>query len=304
MRILSLSTLLFVLTIQSISAQDAPLEMIPGSASVVIRLQAPEKTVADLAAFINKVQPGLGDLAKGQLPGELGQAISNPTWAGVDKTKDWYLALFADENRNMKRVLLLPATDTAKLKTAMGSAIKFAEKDGWLACSNDEQYLGEVERCQNGQVESIAGKIDDRTKSVLMSGHLCVVVNGTALKKAFAIELATADGRLEERIQWFGEQIKTANPQMDMAVALDVYRDLGKVLLQGVRDSNTSAISVKVTDDAVQIEHLLTVEADSKTDAFFQTQPVSDMARLTSVPEGLAGYMAIHGNPHVLFDWS
>ncbi len=204
----------------------------------------------------------------------------------------------------MKGVLLLPATDTTKLKTAMGSAFKFAEKDGWLACSRAEQYLGEFERCQSGQVESIAGKIDDRTKSALMSGHLCVVVNGPALKEAFADELASAEDRLEELLQNMKELIRTGNPEMDMAFVLDMYRDFGKVLLQGVRDSNSAAISVKVTDDAVQIEHLLTVEADSKTDAFFQTQPVSDMARLTSVPEGLAGYMAIHGDPHVLFDWS
>ncbi|MBC7964996.1 MAG: hypothetical protein H7Z17_03640 [Fuerstia sp.] len=304
MRILSLSTLLFVLITQSISAQDAPLEMIPGSASVVIRLQAPETTVAELAAFINKVQPGFGDLAKGQLPAVLGQVISNPTLAGVDQTQDWYVALFADDDRNMKGVLLLPTKDSAQLKTALGSAFKFAEKDGWLACSKAEQYLGEFERCQSGEVESIARKIDDRTKSALMSGHLCVVVNGPALKAAFEDELASAEDRLKELIQAIGNQIKAGSPQMDMAFALDMYRDLGKVLLQGVRDSNSTAISVKVTDDAVQIEHLLTVEADSQTDTFFKTQPVSDMARLTTLPEGLAGYIVIHGDPHCILDWS
>ena len=304
MRILTLSTLLFVLFSQSTTAQVAPLEMIPASAAVVIRLQAPETTMDDIATLVNKVQPGIGDLAKSQMLPALGRAAFNPTLAGVDQTRDWYAVVFMDENQAPQRVLLIPTTDAAAVRKAMGTKFDFVEKDGWLACSTDDQYHTEFESCVNGSVKSIAGSLDDRTKPIMMSGHLCIFVNAPVLKEAFAEELGSAEGRLEDLLQVMGDQIRLTNPQLDIGYVLDMYRDFGKVLLQGVKDSSSLAISVKVTEDALQIEQLLTVEADSQTDAFFQTQPVSDLARLTSVPEGLAGYVAMHGNPQTLFDWS
>jgi uncharacterized protein (DUF1778 family) len=304
MRMLIPSTLLVVLINPSASAQVTPLDMIPGSAAVVIRLQAPQNTTEDLAAFVNKVQPGFGDLAKAQWPSLLGRTVSNPTLAGVDQSRDWYAALFTDGNGPMKGVLLLPTTGIADVKQAMGPSFDFVEKDGWLACSKDDQYHDEFERCLSGDVESLAKTIDDRTKATLMSGHLGVVVNAPVLRDAFAEELGSAEDRLEDLIQIMGEQIKRGNSELDVNYIFDVYRDFGKAVLQGVRDTDSAVISVNVTDNAVQIDHLLTVAADSQTNAFFLTQPVSDMARLTSVPEGLAGYVAIHANPHVMFDWS
>lgn len=304
MRILTLSTLLFLLISQSTTAQVAPLEMIPASAAVVIRLQAPETTLNGVASFINKVQPGIGDLAKAQMLPALGRNLSNPTLAGIDQTQDWYVACFMDENRKPQSVMLIPTTDVAEVRKVMGTKFDFVEKDGWLACSTDDQCHARFESCVNGSVKSIAGSLDDRTKPMMMTGHLCIFVNAPVLKEAFAEELGSAEGRLEDLLQLMGNQIRLTNPQLDIGYVLDMYRDLGKVLLQGVRDSGSFAISVKVTDDALQIEQLLSVAADSKTDTFFQTQPVSDMQRLTSVPQGLAGYMAMHGNPDVVLDWS
>lgn len=185
----------------------------------------------------------------------------------------------------------------------MGPEYEFVEKDDWLACSREDRYRDEFEQCLSGARESIAGKLDERTTSALMSGHLGVVVNAAVLKEVFAEELASAEGRLEGLIQIMAQQLRNASPGLDMEYVFDIYRDAGKFLLQGVTDSTSMALSIKVTDSAVQIEQLLSVAADSETDAFFRTQPVNDLARLTSVPEGLAGYLAIHGNPLVLLDW-
>ncbi len=304
MRSLILSILMCGVIAQSTVAQEAPLGMIPASAAVVIRLQAPETAAGDLRAFLNKVQPGIGDLAGAQLPSALGQMISNPALAGVDQSRDWYFAVFVDGLGPPENVLLLPAADVAELKKAMGPEYEFVEKDGWLACSTEDRYHDAFEQCVSGAVESIAARIDERTTSALMSGHLGVVVNAAVLRESFAEELDSAEERLEGLIQIIAQQLRNASPGMDMDYVFDIYRDAGKFLLQGVRDSTSMALSVKVTDSTLQIEHLLSVTADTATDAFFQTQPVNDLARLTTVPEGMAGYVAIHGNPLVLLDWS
>ena len=170
-----LSIFMLALTAHSAVAQDAPIEMIPASASVVIRLQAPETTIEELAAFINKVQPGFGDLAKSQFPNVLGQAVSNPTLAGIDQSKDWYSTLFADDDGQMKDVLLLPTIDAEEAKNAMGTKFHFVEKDGWLVCSRTVQFRDEFAGVRDGSVKSIAASLDERTKSSLNSGHLCVV---------------------------------------------------------------------------------------------------------------------------------
>jgi hypothetical protein len=135
MRTLTLSILLFVVVTQPAVAQVSPLETIPDSAAVVVRLQAPEATIDTVAVFVNKVQPGIGDIVKAQLKPALGRAAFNPGLAGVDQTKDWYAVLFVDENQKPQRAVLLPTTDAAAAKKAMGTKFDFVEKDGWLACT-------------------------------------------------------------------------------------------------------------------------------------------------------------------------
>lgn len=304
MRILTVSSFLLVLIAQVTLANDAPITMIPASAVAVVRLQAPETTMKEVSTFINKVSPGFGELAKAQMTTALGRTLSDPTLSSVDQKKDWYMAYLADENQRVQGVLLIPATDIAKMKETMGPQFYFADKNGWLACSKSSRIIDEFTKCLSGSGESIAGSLDDRTKAALSSGHLCIFVNGTSLKKLFANELASAEEQMERLLQTMGEQIQRSNPLLDLESVLEVYRSLGKVLLQGARDSKSAVVSVKVTDDALEIEDLLMVEADSQTDVFFRSQPVSDMARLKTLPQGLSGYQAISGDPKVLFDWS
>ena len=94
---------LFTLFLPTLSAQESGFDLIPETAAAVVRIQAPEQITADLVEFINKVQPGFGGLAEAQLPMAFGQAIKNPQLAGVDQSKDWYVALFVDESGRTQR---------------------------------------------------------------------------------------------------------------------------------------------------------------------------------------------------------
>ncbi len=304
MRISTFFIVVFALVAQVAIAAENPLDMIPASASVIVRLQAPETMIEELGSFIDKVQPGFGNVAKAQLMPALGQAISNTSLDGVDITRDWYVAIFIDEDKEPKSVLLIPTTDVAEVKEAMGSAFEFIEKNGWLVCTNVDQYHDEFKKCLSGEADSVSKKFDERTKAALMSGHLCAAVNVGAVRQAFEEELSSAEGRLEDLIQAMGQQIKAASPETDMGYVLDMYRDMGKLVLQGAQDSNSAVISIRVTNKALQIDQLLTVDENSKTDAFFRTQPVGDMARLGSIPEGLPGYAAVHADPAIMLDWS
>ncbi|MFO0999576.1 MAG: hypothetical protein U0936_04510 [Planctomycetaceae bacterium] len=295
---------LLTLLLPTVHAQESGLELIPETAAAVIRIQAPEQITADLVQFINKVQPGFGGLAEAQLPMAFGQAIKNPQLAGVDQSKDWYVALFIDDSGEPKGVLVLPVTDADEAKGAMEETFEFLEHETWLICSPEGHFFDEFEDLKGGKLKSAASLLDDQLEAIVTKGHLTVAINAVLLRETFADELNTADDHLEELIQMMGAQIKQASPSMDMEYVLDMYRDLGRTLLQAVNDSESYALSIQVTDDALKIDQLLTVGEETATAAFFATQPVSDMSSLKSVPEGLMGYLGLHGDPSSLLTWS
>lgn len=199
---------------------------------------------------------------------------------------------------------MLPVTDSDEAKGAMEQAFEFVEHEDWLICSPEGQFFDEFEELKDGKLNSAASLLDDQLETIVMEGHVTFALNAVLLRETFADELNSADDRLEELIQTMGEQIQRASPTMDMEYVLDMYRDLGKTLLQAVNDSESYALSIQVTDDALKIDQLLTVGEETATAAFFATQPVSDMSSLKSVPEGLMGYMGVHGNPDSLLTWS
>ena len=295
---------LYTLFLPTLSAQESGFDLIPETAAAVIRIQAPEQITADLVEFINKVQPGFGGLAEAQLPMAFGQAIKNPQLAGVDQSKDWYVAFFIDDSGQPQGVIVLPVTDSDEAKGAMEHVFEFVEHEGWLICSPEGRFFDEFEELKGGKLKSAASLLDDQLEAIVMKGHVTFAVNAVLLLETFADELNSADDRLEELIQMMAAQIKQASPSMDMEYVLDMYRDLGKAVLQAVNDSESYALSIEVTDDALKIDQLLTVGKETDTAAFFATQPVSDMPTLKSVPEGLMGYMGIHGNPDSLLTWS
>lgn len=295
---------LFALFLPTLSAQESGFDLIPETAAAVIRIQAPEQITADLVEFINKVQPGFGGLAEAQLPMAFGQAIKNPQLTGVDQSKDWYVALFIDDSGEPKGVLVLPVTDADEAKGAMEETFEFVEHKTWLICSPEGRFFDQFEELKGGKLKSAASLLDDELEAIVMKGHVTFALNAVLLRETFADELNSADDHLEELIQTMGEQIQQTSPSMDIEYVLDLYRDLGRTLLQAVNDSESYALSIEVTDDSVKIDQLLTVGEETATATFFATQPVSDMSSLKSVPEGLMGYMGIHGNPDSLLTWS
>ena len=295
---------LLSLLLPTVRAQESGLELIPETAAAVIRIQAPEQVKADLVEFINKVQPGFGGFAEAQLPMVLGQAINNYQLAGIDQSKDWYVAFFIDDSGKPQGVLVLPVTDSDEAKGAMEHKFEFVEHDAWLICSPEGRFFDEFEELKDGKLKSAASLLDDQLEAIVMKGHVTFALNAVLLRETFADELNSAEDHLEELIQTMGEQIRQTSPSMEIEYILDIYRDLGKTLLQAVNDSESYALSIQVTDDALKIDQLLTVGEETATAAFFATQPVSDMSSLRSVPEGLIGYLGIHGDPKALLTWS
>ena len=269
-------------------------DVLPSEASLVVRLRAPDTTVSDLAAFLNKVQPGVGGIIQAQA-GMLGMVIENPTLAGVDKAADWYLALFAKPTGAPDVVLLIPATDAAAMKAGITNAsFKFGGDDKWGVYSRSEARVQLVESCLAGDVAPIATLFDRRDTELFNSGHLTVFINGRTLKTVFADKLGGAEDQLDQLIDVIASQVPAGKQSTDLTYVWDMYRELGRGVIRAVRDSESLVVSIKATEDSLQIDELLSVSKGSNTDMTLSSQPSSDLAALKLLPEGQAMYAGVH----------
>ncbi len=300
----SLVLILSALTaLPAMGQEPSAYDLIPADASFVVRLQAPDQTVKDLANFVDKVQPGFGPFVESQAMA-IGRVIQNATLAGVDRSKDWYLVGFANAEAAPEIVFLIPAEDVGALKDGVGDDFEFAEKSGLVAYSTEGDLIDQMKDCFDGKSKPISGRIDEPSRKEMAEGHLAAFINAASLKTTYAAELDDADEKLNEAIDALSRQVESTNPGVDMAYAMDMYRSMGACLLQAIRDSETAVLSIQATDSALQIDELLTVTSGSETDVFLKSQPLSEMPRLSTVPEGLSAYFGGSANPEPIMKWA
>lgn len=289
----------FMFVCSGVAAQETPLDVIPETAGIVIRFQAPDKIKTDLSAFINKVQPGFGGFVEAQFPTILGEMSKNQSLDGLDLEKDWYMVLMIDDEGEPQPVLVLPTNDMEAAKEAAESTFEIAENKEWLICAMDAAMLEDFD---SDDVDSFASVLDEKTAARLASGHISLVVNGGQLKEDFADELEAADEQLEQAIDAIVQQASQTNPAMNMEAVFGIYKEMGKAFLQAVRDSESLAISLEFKEGTFQVDTLLTVAESTATAKFLESQPVSKMERLTSIPAGQLGYFAAHGKMDTLME--
>lgn len=305
--ILSLASAGLIL-FSSLAAQaEGPLDLIPKDASVVVRVKSPQATIAKVAGFVNAVQPGMGFVVQSQAAA-LGVGISNPTMGGVDLRNDWHIAVFTVKNAEPAVVFLVPATKgteersgVQQMKEAVGDQFTFASKDNWVAYSMDEAVIELVEDCIDGAGDSVA--LDRRSNEVFGDSDIAVHVNIGGIVDTYADELKAGEEQIDIALEGIGAQLQNAQQGINLAPIMEMYGQMARGALQGVRDSDALTIGVQVNNDALVIEELLLVDADSGSDKFLKSHPTSDLAVMNSLPQNKLGYFAMHGDFSALAKW-
>ena len=124
------------------------------------------------------------------------------------------------------------------------------------------------------------------------------------LQETFADELAGAGDQLDGFIETLASRFPTNNNGLDMQSIWNMYGDIGRTAIQAARDSTSLVVNIRIRDRALEIEKLLTTTEGSITGELLSAQPASDMALLQSLPDGLTGYLSMHGNPEPLYTWA
>ena len=279
-----------------------PSDAVPESASVVLRVKAPQTTLGNLGDFVDAVQPGFGAVVKGNVA-MLGLAISNPGLAGVDIEKDWWAIVFAESRQKPAVVFAVSATDANAIKNALPPGFQFHSVDKLAIYSDDAAALGKVRDRLSGQGTGLWSKTDASSKKLFESSDLSVLINLRQLTKAFAGELQQAEPHLDG----FLNQISGAVPdaqRLQLIPMLDMYRVLGKSALQGVRDSHSLTLAASFSKDAIRFEDRLQVAEGSATAKFFAAQPTSELSLMSRLPANKLVYFGAKMDMAGMMDWS
>lgn len=286
----------------SIAQAADPSDAVPDTASVVLRVKAPETTLGNLGDFVDAVQPGVGPVVKGNLA-MLGLAISNPTLAGVDVEKDWWAIVFAESQERPSLVYVVPAKDANALKSALPPGFHYHAADTLAVYSDSEEALAKVRHRLSGKGASLWSKIDASSKKLFDASDVSVLVHLRQLTKAFESELQQAEPQLDG----FLNQISGAIPDAQRAQIvpmLDIYRVLGKSALQGVRDSQSLTVGFTFSKDAIRVEDRLQVGEGTATAKFFSKQPTSDLSLINRLPANKLAYLGFKADMAGMVDWS
>lgn len=279
---------------------EGGLDLIPADAAIVIRLKAPEATIAKVGNFANQIQPGLGFFVQGQAPA-LGVAISNPTLGGVDLKNDWYVAAFPKKDGEPDVVFVVPATDSDAMQEAVGAGFTYAVKGSWVAYSMNPDATKKAQAVIDG--DSKALDLGRRAGNVFKANDISIFVNISDLTASYKDELDKAEAELERGIAQIEDGQQGLPPGMNAKAIQDVVRTLGKGVLQAIRDADAAAAGIAFTDEALTIDELLLVKSGSDSSKFLASNPANDMRLLGKLPQNELGYVAINMNMGALTKW-
>lgn len=277
-------------------------DAVPDSASVVVRWKAPQATMAKLAEYAEAVQPGFGEVVKGGLPA-LGQVLGNPGLTGVDVEKDWWVIAFANSGEQPTAVFVIPVTDAKAFKETLPDHFEFHTADKLAIFSDNEEALGQVRERLSGKGTALWSKIDAASKKLFDASDVSVLVNVRQLSEEFEAELEQAEPQLNALL----DQLQAAMPEAQrsqIGAAFDMYRVLGKAVLQGVEDSQSLTLGITVSKDSIRYEDRLQVEAGTATAKYLGSQPAGDLWLMSRLPGNKSAYFGLKMDMASMIDWS
>ncbi|HID24109.1 MAG TPA: hypothetical protein EYP14_17145 [Planctomycetaceae bacterium] len=289
-----------VIGVGSLSAA-LPIGAVSDQASLVIRLKQPDATIQKVVDFVNQIQPGLGTMVQAQTQG-LGVLISNPTLAGVDQKRDWYVAAFARAEGEPGVLFVIPVTDAKAFQEALGDQFKSVAKDKWVVYSDDAATLEAAQKRLSGEGRSIAELIAGKPKEIFDAGDLSVYINVPQLRKVYKKQLDEAGQAIDD---FFDKLSQTSVPQpgVDFEAIAELYKQIVSALLQAVRDTNSCTAALTVTRSGLTFDEYALVSPSSPTDRFLQANPPSELKLFARLPAGKPVYAGFFADTARLAQW-
>ena len=287
-------SLVFVLT-SAAAAVEHPAELFSDDVSLIIRLKNPQATTKKVAEFADVIDPGFGQMVTANAQG-LGPIISNPTLAGVDQEKDWWVGVFASDQGQPTLVFVIPAKDTQAMQEAVTATegVTFLAHKSWGIYTADTWTMDSVKACIDGEKKPLVASVDQMLRETFERGDLSVFVHVTQLAKVFDADIANAKDELAATAD---------NAPPGAEAMLDIYLELAQPLFQSLEDATGAVVTLNVNQQGATLEALGKAKEGSETAKLLEAAP-SDNALLTKLPDGGHAYYAISSIPKAMQEWS
>jgi hypothetical protein len=275
------------------SAADSPLTAFSDDTDVVVRIKAPQATIDKAAALVEAVQPGFGAMVR-QNAVALGALISNPSLAGVDQSKDWYIGVFTNGQEEPSVVFGIPVTDAAAAQGALGDGMKSKAHGTWLFYSDDEDAIPAGPKAD----AAIEATMKGEAATVFDKGDIAVFVNLAHLMESYSDELTAGVEQAKQALEQIPPQ-----PGTDPEQVKKMYADMINYTVQGLKDSQQLTVALNVGAEGIAIEDYLGFTPSSQTATMLAGQTTSAMTLAAKLPADSVMIFGASGDTKRLIDW-
>jgi hypothetical protein len=275
-----------------------PLEYFSKDADVVVRLKAPQTTIAQVAALADAVQQGAGAMVRQNAAG-LGQAIFVPGLAGVDQSRDWYVIFFARGRMRPNTVFAIPAANTEQLIAALPDRMTSATYRDWVLYTDSADGLPEAPE----QGAGVSALLQEELAAVFNRGDVSLFINIDHLRDVYAEDIESGRQQFVETLEMLaqaGAQTEGVNVQ----AIIDMYRTMVDAGFQLLSDATACSVGVTAGAGGVSIEKYVAFADGSVTSQTIAANPTSRMELLAKLPADAVGYFGFSGDMQKLMEWS
>jgi hypothetical protein len=274
--------------------EETPLAQFSADSSVVVRLRAPDKSIAAAAEFLDSVQSGLGKQAAKQFDA-VGSLISNPQFAGVDRSRDWYAVVFDEERGSPNVVFAIPAVDSKAMIKALPSGFRSRVKGKWVI------YTDKALPVEAKEAKSISDSMSRVSQEMFMGGEVGVYFNVPRLAERYKKELKDLEGQAVEAMkglpQRFGQE--PARFKLALSLSASLLGSLG----EAVGDAEDLVVMLMVAKPGAMIQGYGSFRQGSPTTERMAGRFFSTMGILDRLPEEAVGYLGVAVDMQKLLKW-
>jgi hypothetical protein len=284
----ALAALLLCTLAAQLPAADSPLAAFDSNADVVIRLKSPQATIEKAAGMAAAADEKMAQQVRDNAP-FIGVLISNPSLAGVDQEKDWYVVVHAHEDADPSVVFVIPATDAEAQQAGISAKMTKFARDGWVFYGEDKAAIEALQSQTSPPSASITSEIDEDSQAVFDAGDLSIFLNVDHLTEVYKDQLDEASGQ-------FAQQLNRQAGVLQMVPGLDLQGTIEGGTTGGadiIKDTRSLTTALSFSENGLHIETFAHFKEDSKTAEAIADHPGHPLKTIGQLPPGAVLYFGL-----------
>ncbi|MEX0703072.1 MAG: hypothetical protein WD069_13335 [Planctomycetales bacterium] len=275
------------------AAKEA-IDAIPADAALVVRLKSPKTTLANVIRTVATFDPQLAAaIQQGQA--RIGGWVANPTLAGIDDGRDWWMAAFLREGAEPALAFAIPAKDPATMRLAVGAGFHFVTDGDLVFYTRDAEVAAAIEALVRGGEGSISATMSESSRAAFDAGDFSAYLHLARVRELFRDDLDLICDELDATLRLL-EEHSASPPGVDLPSVIAAYRTLAHAALQSIEDAEGLAVGARLDAKGLDLEQYFAVTPGSPTARALAAHSVSPLKLLEQLPPDSLAYVGIHGD--------